>query len=159
MEREGIWRKYLPLSQCFSLLLPKNSHQFSSLRGTDARKQKSCIYNHQSISQTAFMWSFKGLARVSLNFPLGTGPRNIAGWEILMHHQLPRTLKGQRQSFAVIWPTICSPGKDLLPKGLSLLSWVPKSRSNPQSRFSQAQEPWTQRIPTPTVSPFGRCAQ
>lgn len=124
MEREGIWRKYLPLSQCFSLLLPKNSHQFSSLRGTDARKQKSCIYNHQSIFQTAFMWSFKELARVSLNFPLGTGPRNIAGWEILMHHQLPRTLKGQRQSFAVIWPTICSPGKDLLPKGLSLLSWV-----------------------------------
>lgn len=32
------------------------------------------------------IWPFRGLARVSLNFPLRTGPTGTAGWKFLTHH-------------------------------------------------------------------------
>lgn len=90
--------------------------QFSSLLGTDAKKQKNCFCSHHSISQTAFLKSFRGPARASLNFPLRTGPTNTADWKILMHQYLPGILEGWWQSFVVIWPAFSSPGMELLPK-------------------------------------------
>lgn len=62
--------------------------------------------------------------------------------------------KDKDRAFGIIWPASCSLGKDLLPKRLNLLSWVPNSRSIADFPRSHSLG---HKGSLPSVSPPSRC--